>query len=661
MISLAMVVTPIYAGFQNEPGGIFVEVTDGINRNPVSSAFIIRGDNFTQMTTHAGTATFHNLLPGHLYSFIVNATGYIQSFFKVSVPSRIIEPIKIIMAPSPSISRIGTAGNIGPCTWFYSLDGTTPVAEAMIQITVGSTTYSPGDNLVGTAGQDQGNFINSNLMAVNNEDCFGPGTYSLSTTIKPKNGMTIRGLSRDAVTFTMPAWNTLTMMFELTSLIGVQLRDFSMDGVQGTDLTVGEGQQAIQIDGGGTRDIMVDNIKFSRQSGELVRVFCQNTSGCTRIVVSNCVDYGSVSAGFVTFDTVSYGYIINNPYVSTWDTTITIARSNNTVITGNVLKAINDGVVQNLLQNAGDLIEKQDVSHNILISAGGRSIAAQGISGSGQGIYRDAIWSDNQIYAPSTSCGVISLVLTVTRVKVLDNICKNAGSTGFEFDSSTGQTQFSYIDFSGNTIIGSSAQGFLFSMTGSTTAFAWSIQRNTFIDNGQTGATYGLGGNNLINSTVIGNMFIDDQVTQTQTTGYQMQIGSKGVLIIGNSCSSTANCIFVAGNVNPDKGTIIRDNLGQSAGSSNPWGKITSPFNTASVGLFGNTATVSASTTYTVEGVDIFATCTGGTGVSATISAPDGTTMDSGLNGLKNQWLVIGWRVNFGAFTGVVTCTVIGN
>jgi len=75
-------------------------------------------------------------------------------------------------SPSPSVNRVVTPGAIGPCTWFISLDGTTPVAEAM----VGGLSVSPGDNVVGSVGQDAFAFMSSLGIGANPTICFQPGT-----------------------------------------------------------------------------------------------------------------------------------------------------------------------------------------------------------------------------------------------------------------------------------------------------------------------------------------------------------------------------------------------------------------------------------------------------------------------------------------------------
>src|SRR2546430_9104093 len=80
-------------------------------------------------------------------------------------------------APSPTIDRVVTPGSIGPCTWFLSMDGNVPVAEAM----VGGLSVSPGNNLVGTSGQDFATFVNP-LVTDGVNFCLSNQLFTLKST-----------------------------------------------------------------------------------------------------------------------------------------------------------------------------------------------------------------------------------------------------------------------------------------------------------------------------------------------------------------------------------------------------------------------------------------------------------------------------------------------
>src|SRR5437879_123585 len=98
----------------------------------------------------------------------------------------------VLAMPSPTISRVVTPGNIGPCTWFVSLDGTTPIAEAM----VGGLSVNVGDNVVGTAGQDFTAFYSS-FASPNQNICLSGQTFTIQTQLAVKTGDTISGQGID--------------------------------------------------------------------------------------------------------------------------------------------------------------------------------------------------------------------------------------------------------------------------------------------------------------------------------------------------------------------------------------------------------------------------------------------------------------------------------
>ena len=103
---------------------------------------------------------------------------------------------------------------------------------------------------------------------------------------------------------------------------------------------------------------------------------------------------------------------------------------------------------------------------------------------------------------------------------------------------------------------------------------------------------------------------------------------------------------------------IIKDNK-----QFNPYGLISQPFKTSTttIGIGGNTTTITASTDYTVRGTDLIVTSTGGTGVSITLKDKNGSAYASALTTLTAQYLPLGTIINFGAFSAAPTVTVHGN
>src|SRR2546427_5119297 len=74
----------------------------------------------------------------------------------------------VLATPSPTIGVVITPGEVGPCDYYIYMDGTTPVAH--FESSLGGT---PGDNKVGTAGQDVAVFLNS-ITTINTNYCFAP-------------------------------------------------------------------------------------------------------------------------------------------------------------------------------------------------------------------------------------------------------------------------------------------------------------------------------------------------------------------------------------------------------------------------------------------------------------------------------------------------------
>jgi hypothetical protein len=110
----------------------------------------------------------------------------------------------VLATPSPSIGQVVTPGVVGPCDYFISMDGTTPVAH--FQSNKGGT---PGDNLVGTPGQDTGAFLNS-ITATGINFCLGGNTFSFSTTWILQTGDNVDGVFNK--TLFQPTVNSFDMV-----------------------------------------------------------------------------------------------------------------------------------------------------------------------------------------------------------------------------------------------------------------------------------------------------------------------------------------------------------------------------------------------------------------------------------------------------------------
>lgn len=100
----------------------------------------------------------------------------------------------------------------------------------------------------------------------------------------------------------------------------------------------------------------------------------------------------------------------------------------------------------------------------------------------------------------------------------------------------------------------------------------------------------------------------------------------------------------------------------------NPLGAITNPFDTTDNTIghpAGNAASPSASTDYTVRGVDVYISSTdsGNTDCAIMLKDPSGNNLlQSTLSTIQDMYIPLGYKLNWGAFTGAApTVTVSGN
>src|SRR5881296_2331964 len=100
---------------------------------------------------------------------------------------------QVLASPAPSIGHVVTPGEVGPCDYYIYMDGTTPVAN--FESSLGGT---PGDNKVGTPGQDVGAFLNGITAAYVNY-CFAPENFTLTSQWTLLSGDTVQGLNLDTI------------------------------------------------------------------------------------------------------------------------------------------------------------------------------------------------------------------------------------------------------------------------------------------------------------------------------------------------------------------------------------------------------------------------------------------------------------------------------
>ncbi len=184
--------------------------------------------------------------------------------------------------PSPSIGGGNEPGAVGPCTWFISLDGTTPVARAMI----GGLSVNPGFNVVGTSGQDVAVFLNNNILSNTNPatECFSAQTFTVSSSINIYNSNTrfvgsgnagILGLSTAAK----------GTVFSLAN--GVNNDVIKVGNTNGPLNPNSLAVENVWID-----DIAIDGNKAGNSAGDCIHGFSWAGGGITHTTLHNCAGNG---------------------------------------------------------------------------------------------------------------------------------------------------------------------------------------------------------------------------------------------------------------------------------------------------------------------------------------------------------------------------------
>jgi hypothetical protein len=126
------------------------------------------------------------------------------------------------------------------------------------------------------------------------------------------------------------------------------------------------------------------------------------------------------------------------------------------------------------------------------------------------------------------------------------------------------------------------------------------------------------------------------------------------LIFTGNDVSGLTNKLPTIPAISTD--VCVKDNAGL-----NPINRITNHTNVAQnqIGFYGGTtATVVASTDYTIVGSNVLITSTGGTGVSITLKDGAGNTVVAALTTLSAQTIPLGFKINWGPFSVAPTVTV---
>jgi parallel beta-helix repeat protein len=135
-------------------------------------------------------------------------------------------------------------------------------------------------------------------------------------------------------------------------------------------------------------------------------------------------------------------------------------------------------------------------------------------------------------------------------------------------------------------------------------------------------------------------------------------------IAVNNNCTNgtvATNTISNSGTLNLSIYTAnvtFRNNIG-----GNPVGQFSNPVNTTTdtIGTYGTGTAVVASTDYRISGVDCFVTAGGGVGTAIIVKDAQGNALTGTLTALTTQWLPVGYKINFGAFSVAPWVYVWGN
>lgn len=526
----------------------------------------------------------------------------------------------VLAAPSPSINRVVTPGSIGPCTWFISLDGTTPIAFAM----VGGLSVSPGDNIVGTAGQDVAAFL-SPLVAAGTRFCLSGQTFTFNTALTVTvSSVSITGLGKGLTTITVGVTNTDGIVFQAT--LGSSITNEYIGDMTITEHDTGGTGRGIAFVNQVTYSSIVNiDCNFGKYCIDLTGPGGADRGTRTRIENVNANSQGNAGIHFNQED---------NP-------TITTAYVHNTVGNALVIEGQTQGAIVKdfrcdfpsatciLLQNA-QVIRLQNV---IMSSAGTYGIYMTGAD-------RD-ITIDGSYIEAST----------------LDQI---------HFDNAFGFDTEGVI-ITNTMLVRGQHYGITISPSNAKAVRHVLIQGDSIVNNGQAAsntywgiATFGSGQTNASWIRVVGN-YIGEMPTDSGSAfqdGIQFNGASNHIVITNNELSSIPFAGQVIQVVNSATDVIVQNNIGY-----NPVNKVTQFVGTGTFSPWGSTATVAASTDYVISGPPIMVTSTGGTGVSITIKdgAGNAVTGLSALATVTGQYIPSGYKINFGAFSVAPTVTVFAS
>lgn len=276
-----------------------VQITDALTQQPIYHAFVEIDNATYHITDQLGNALFNGLVPGQLYHIYIHGPGY-PNYNTTVVPSGGTTPVKILMTASPSVGWTLTGGNQQPCTWFVSMDGTTPYARAGVAV----SGLNPGDGKTGSLGQDPAQFVMSllgssqrvcfsnqkfivnspfNLTTANNDDTFS-GSGMFSTIIQQSTTYARCGCQQaTGGVFENAAQST-------TGVQNITIQNLAIDGNKGNRAFVVD-DEGIRFDGATNAlnvNIYIDHVYMHDTTGGCIQSRYINHFVVSNFLLENC-------------------------------------------------------------------------------------------------------------------------------------------------------------------------------------------------------------------------------------------------------------------------------------------------------------------------------------------------------------------------------------
>lgn len=443
--------------------------------------------------------------------------------------------------PSPTVNRIVTPGAIGPCSWFISLDGTTPLAQAMI----GGLSVGVGDNVVGTAGQDMTTFLNS-IYSSGETFCFSDQTFTFKTSWSP----TLTNVLYQGGANTM--W-TIASGAAFSLINAGVLTNATFSGITFDGNAAGETGSAILL-------VMTNN---ANNHVSLSHITCrQSTSACADVHGSDIVLDTNHWINNVNSDHIHTEFITGMRVSNSWfrncgDTALAMDSVSGVTVNGNTFQ---DCTHQLLTLSSFGNLQSQNVTittNTFVQTAAHPSINMDLFGGTPNPAYEGVTINENTFSGTFASGQSDEVVTNNGRAVVI---------TGNTFSMLT--TDTASYELKVNTIHGLAITG------------------NTFL-NVATGKDTWFAG--LTGFTVTGNNFF------TANFGITFQsIQSATGQVIGNSFQIITNKIFFAtGSLAPATDVLVINNVGSPVSSLNlgtPFSATPCASTACTVGIWNGTA-----------------------------------------------------------------------